>query len=135
MSEILQTGPTEVVVDCHGQKVAVARDRSHTDTGRGWLGVRPEKIFASPKDAEDHSGSNVLTGGKISDVSFVGVSTQYLVAMPWGQELMVFEQNTGQRAPFKNGDEVDLAWSHAHAFLLDAEQDAHAGVMTPEDIE
>jgi spermidine/putrescine transport system ATP-binding protein len=63
------------------------------------------------------------------------VSTQYLVGMPWGQEVMVFEQNTGQRAPFKNGDEVDLAWSHAHAFLLDATQDAHAGVLTPEDIE
>jgi spermidine/putrescine transport system ATP-binding protein len=135
MTEIVQTGSTDVVVDCHGQKVAVARDRSHTDTGRGWLGVRPEKIFASPKDSEDNSGSNVLTGGRISDVSFVGVSTQYLVAMPWNQELMVFEQNTGQRAPFKNGDEVDLAWSHAHAFLLDAEQDAHAGVITPEDIE
>jgi spermidine/putrescine transport system ATP-binding protein len=135
MTDIVQTGPTEVVVDCHGQKVAVVRDRSHTDTGRGWLGVRPEKIFASPKDAEDHAGSNVLTGGRISDVSFVGVSTQYLVAMPWDQELMVFEQNTGQRAPFKNGDEVDLAWSHAHAFLLDAQQDAHAGVITPEEIE
>ncbi len=48
---------------------------------------------------------------------------------------MVFEQNTGQRAPFRNGDEVDLAWSRAHAFLLDAGQDAHAGMITPEDAE
>jgi spermidine/putrescine transport system ATP-binding protein len=134
-SEVIQTGTTEVIVDCQGQKIAVPAERCHTDTGQGWLGVRPEKIFASPKDAEDHSGSNVLTGGRISDVSFVGVSTQYLVAMPWGQELMVFEQNTGQRAPFKNGDDVDLAWSRAHAFLLDADQDAHAGMMTPEDDE
>ena len=66
----------------------------------------------------------MLTGGRVTDVSFVGVSTQYLVAMPWGQELMVFEQNTGQRRLFTNGDEVDLAWSPAHAFLLDADQDA-----------
>jgi len=134
-TELLQTGQTEVVVDCNGQKLAVARDRCHTDSGQGWLGVRPEKIFASPKDSEDHSGANVLRGGRITDVSFIGVSTQYLVAMPWGQELMVFEQNTGQRSPFKNGDEVDLAWSYEHAFLLDADQDASAGMMKPEDSE
>ena len=48
---------------------------------------------------------------------------------------MVFEQNTGQRAPFRNGDDVDLAWSRSHAFLLDAGQDAHAGMTTPEDPE
>jgi spermidine/putrescine transport system ATP-binding protein len=134
-SEVVQSGGAEVVVDAHGQKIAVARDRSHTATGGGWLGIRPEKIFASPRGAEDHSGANVLTGGRISDVSFIGVSTQYLVAMPWGQEIMVFEQNTGQRASFKNGDEVDLAWTHTHAFLLDADQDAHAGMITPEDVE
>jgi spermidine/putrescine transport system ATP-binding protein len=135
MTDVLHSGSEEVIVDCHGQKIAIARDRCHTDSGRGWLGVRPEKIFASAQGVEDHAGSNLLTGGRISDVSFVGVSTQYLVAMPWGQELMVFEQNTGQRSLLKYGDAVDLAWSHAHAFLLDAEQDAHAGVMTPEDEE
>jgi spermidine/putrescine transport system ATP-binding protein len=135
MAELTDASGQAVVVDCHGQKVGVEASRSHTSEGKGWLGVRPEKIFASPAGSEDHTGSNVLTGGRISDVSFVGVSTQYLVAMPWGQELMVFEQNTGQRAPFKNGDEVDLAWSRGHAYLLDAEQDAHAGMMTPEDDE
>jgi spermidine/putrescine transport system ATP-binding protein len=55
--------------------------------------------------------------------------------MPWGQEVMVFEQNTGERKPFRNGDAVDLTWSPEHAFLLDAAQDAHAGTMTPEDAE
>jgi len=48
---------------------------------------------------------------------------------------MVFEQNTGRRAPLKNGDDVDLVWSREHAFLLDASQDAHAGITTPEDME
>jgi spermidine/putrescine transport system ATP-binding protein len=139
-SNLIMTGVTAssdgtVVVDCHGQKVGVDATRSHKTDGRGWLGVRPEKIFASAAGSEDHAGGNVLTGGRVSDVSFVGVSTQYLVAMPWGQEIMVFEQNTGQRAPFRNGDEVDLAWSRTHAFLLDAGQDAHAGMITPEDPE
>jgi spermidine/putrescine transport system ATP-binding protein len=135
MASVLDPHGDAVVVDCHGQKVGVHAGRSHIREGNGWLGVRPEKIFASPAGSEDHDGANVLTGGRITDVSFVGVSTQYLVGMPWGQELMVFEQNTGQRAPFKNGDEVDLAWSRAHAYLLDATQDAQAGIMVPEDSE
>ena len=135
MTSVTGSSDGTVVVDCHGQKVGVDASRSHTTDGRGWLGVRPEKIFASEAGSEDHEGSNVLTGGRITDVSFVGVSTQYLVAMPWGQEVMVFEQNTGRRAPFRNGDEVDLAWSRGHAFLLDAGQDAHAGMISPEDQE
>jgi spermidine/putrescine transport system ATP-binding protein len=135
MTSLIDSSGETVVVDCYGQKVGVHAGRSHVREGRGWLGVRPEKIFASTAGSEDHSGANVLTGGRVSDVSFVGVSTQYLVAMQWGQELMVFEQNTGQRAPLKNGDEVDLAWSRGHAYLLDASQDAHAGMMTPEDAE
>ena len=37
----------------------------------------------------------MLPGGVVTDASFTGVSTQYLVRMPWGQELMVFAQNLG----------------------------------------
>ena len=131
-ASVIDPAGETVVVNCHGQKVGVQAGRSHIRDGQGWMGVRPEKIFVSRAGSEDHSGANVLTGGRVSDVSFVGVSTQYLVAMPWDQELMVFEQNTGQRALLKNGDEVDLAWSREHAFLMDAEQDAKAGVTVPE---
>ena len=135
VTEVLSSSPERVSVDCHGQQLEIDSARSHTDSGRGWLGVRPEKITATARGAEGRNGANLLSGGRVSDVSFVGVSTQYLVAMPWGQELMVFEQNTGHRAQLRNGDEVDLAWAPEHAFLLDARQDAHAGVMTPEDLE
>jgi spermidine/putrescine transport system ATP-binding protein len=125
-----------VVVDCQGQKVEVEVTRSHAEGAQAWLGVRPEKISATPAGGEPSAGSNnVLRGGKVSDVSFVGVSTQYLVAMPWGQELMVFEQNTGRQTLLRYGDDVDLAWSPDHAYLLDADQDAHAGMMTAEDDE
>ena len=64
---------------------------------------------------------------RLRDVSFVGVSTQYLVGMPWGEELMAFEQNTGERRPFAVGDDVELTWLAEHTFLLDSRQDAHAG--------
>ena len=75
----------------------------------------------------------MLRGAVVTDVSFVGVSTQYLARLPWGQELMVFEQNTGARLSFRTGDQVDLHWMPAHTFLLDAAQDATAGVE--EDVE
>jgi spermidine/putrescine transport system ATP-binding protein len=133
--DVIDTATGNVVVDCHGQKVGVVASRSHAGGRNAWLGVRPEKLHAGAAGEGDHAGSNILAGGRITDVSFVGVSTQYLVAMPWGQELMVFEQNTGHRSLFRNGDEVDITWSPDHAFLLDAEQDALAGVMTPEDVE
>ncbi len=71
----------------------------------------------------------MLRAGRVTDVSYIGVSTQYLVAMPWQQELTVFEQNTGARAPLRPGDEVDLHWRREHTFLLDAAQDASAGAQ------
>jgi spermidine/putrescine transport system ATP-binding protein len=135
MTDVIDSSGAEVAVDCQGQKLGVTAARCHAQGRKAWLGIRPEKIFASRENDSERTESNVLTGGRISDVSFIGVSTQYLVAMPWDQELMVFEQNTGRRAPFKNGDAVDLSWSPEHTFLLDADQDAHAGMMTPEDLE
>jgi len=134
-AEVIGASGAEVVVDCHGQKLRLAAARSHTDGRSAWLGVRPEKVLIAEAGTEDQGGVNVLAGGRVTDVSFVGVSTQYLVATPWGQELMVFEQNTGRRPALRNGDEVDLLWAPEHTFLLDADQDAHAGLMTPEDSE
>ncbi|MFY9913639.1 MAG: ABC transporter ATP-binding protein [Nocardioidaceae bacterium] len=130
---VTQTGEYSQI-SCNGQTLAVPSKRDHSGGGKGWLGVRPEKIFVSAPEGEDHGDANVLSNGRVSDVSFVGVSTQYLVRMPWGQELMVFEQNTGQRDRFRPGDEVELAWNPAHSFLLDPDQDAEAGVTREEDL-
>jgi len=138
-TEVVETAGDAITVDCNGQKVSVDSTRSHADGRTAWLGIRPEKIFANTSGPDqghaESNGQNRLTGGRVTDVSFVGVSTQYLVAMPWGQELMVFEQNTGQRPPLPHGTAVDLSWSPTHAFLLDAQQDATAGLMRPEDAE
>ena len=51
-----------------------------------------------------------------------------MVKMPWGQELMVFEQNTGSRRMLPTGTKVDVSWRPEYAFLLDASQDASAGI-------
>jgi spermidine/putrescine transport system ATP-binding protein len=92
-----------------------------------WVGARPEKVYLAQPGVEAEDSSNVLRGGTVTDVSFIGVSTQYLVRMTGGEELTVFEQNTGAREAFRVGEPVDLHWNAAHTFLLDADQDAHAG--------
>jgi spermidine/putrescine transport system ATP-binding protein len=119
-----------VVVDVHGAKVAAPVERARRRQGRVWVGVRPEKVFLAEAGTEGEGGDNTLPGGVVTDVSFIGVSTQYLVRLPWGQELTVFEQNTGAREVFRPGTRVDLHWQPSHTFLLDADQDAHAGDET-----
>ena len=119
-----------VKVDMEGTLVSIPSSRSHVKAGSkfGWVGIRPEKVLiGGPGDPIDAPG-NSIPGGVVTDVSFVGVSTQYLVRMPWGQELQVFEQNTGRRRLFSVGETVDMSWRPEYAFLLDHEQDAAAGV-------
>jgi len=106
--------------------VVLPRSRTTSTASELLVGVRPEKIRISTDGAVIEDGHNVLTGGMVSDASFTGVSTQYLVRMPWEQEVMVFAQNVGvevQRA----GTKVSLSWVPAHTFGLDAAQDMHAG--------
>lgn len=132
--KVLERSPDSVLIDVHGSKLVAPAERAQSSEGDVWVGVRPEKVFLAAADSETDDGSNLLAGGRVSDVSFVGVSTQYLVRMPWGQELMVFEQNTGARQSFRPGERVDLHWMPTHTFLLDASQDAAAGVEREEDL-
>ena len=127
-AEVIGRDGHDLVVDAHGSKLGAPESRARRTDGTVWVGVRPEKVFLASAGSEGREGSdNLLPGGVVSDVSFIGVSTQYLVRMPWGQELTVFEQNSGAREGFRVADLVDLHWTAAHTFLLDADQDAHAG--------
>ncbi|WP_436700330.1 ABC transporter ATP-binding protein [Nocardioides sp. BYT-33-1] len=118
-----------VRVDMHGTQVSIPADRAHVHSGAGWVGIRPEKVLVAPVGEPIDAPGNHMTGGVITDVSFVGVSTQYLVMMPWGQELMSFEQNTGRRPVLATGTKVDVSWRPEFAFLLPASQDVNAGVV------
>ena len=118
-----------VTVDMHGITVSIPVDRTHAPGDSGWIGIRPEKVLIGDVGEALDAPGNTIPGGVVSDVSFVGVSTQYLVRMPWGQELQVFSQNTGRTRIFSVGDEVELSWRPEYAFLLDAAQDASAGAQ------
>ena len=126
-AEVVGRDGDSIVVDAHGSRLDAPASRARRTQGTVWVGVRPEKVFLARTGSESSDGTNQLGGGRVSDVSFIGVSTQYLVRMPWGEELTVFEQNSGARDGFRVGDQVDLHWTPAHTFLLDADQDAHAG--------
>jgi spermidine/putrescine transport system ATP-binding protein len=126
--EVTGSDGDDLIVAVQGTKISVPRSRAAQDTGAVWVGIRPEKVLVTRAGADAGPGASLLTGAVITDASFIGVSTQYLARMPWGQELMAFEQNTGAREQFRVGDAVDLRWVPDHTFLLDAHQDALAGV-------
>jgi spermidine/putrescine transport system ATP-binding protein len=128
--DVVGSGGAGLVVEVAGARIAAEPSRAAVADGRVWVGVRPEKVFLAGGSAAPEPGVNALSGGVVSDVGFVGVSTEYLVRMPWGQELSVFEQNTGARPRFAPGSPVELRWQPAHTFLLDHDQDARAGVET-----
>jgi spermidine/putrescine transport system ATP-binding protein len=128
---ITGTDGERLLVDVAGSRVGVDRKHVAVQQGPVWLGVRPEKIDIAAAGSPSAQATNTLAGGVVTDVAFVGVSTQYLVRMPWQQELVVFAQNAGGNRRLARGEAVDLHWHPAHAFVLDPQQDAHAGLVRP----
>jgi spermidine/putrescine transport system ATP-binding protein len=121
------------VVDLYGQKTKVLKSRTHSKTNSVLYAIRPEKLRI---DTDGHTRpGNVFKGGHITDVSYIGVSTQYQVEMPWKQEIMVFEQNDDGIPPLDKGDEVTLTWEPAFSFALDGSQDATAGSEVNPEVE
>ena len=111
----------EVLVKAHESLLRVEADHVPAQCTEIWLGVRPEKLRLG-----EHGGPNRLEG-QVTDVSFSGVATQYLVRMPWGQEMTVVQQNDGSGRA-RQGDDVTVSWAAEHGFALDAAQAADAGV-------
>jgi spermidine/putrescine transport system ATP-binding protein len=114
-----------IVADLYGQKISLPKHRSHAVDNSIYAGIRPEKFRISLLTTP--VSGNVLSGGRIEDVSYIGVSTQYQVAMPWGQELIVFEQNDDGVAPFNKGDAVNISWEPIFTFALRGDEDVTAG--------
>ncbi len=131
--EISERSGEHAFVSVHGNRVGVPQSRVHSSGDQVHVGVRPEKLrIQFVEGAEVRDGENRLEA-TISDESFIGVSTQYLVDTDWGQELTVFAQNTGRDARLVPGARVLLTWSPEHTFALDAAQSIDAGVVIDED--
>ena len=114
-----------LVVRIPGGEVRVPVARAADTTGGLIVGVRPEKLRIEYEPAENVN----RVRGQVIDVSFTGVSTQYLVETPWDPERPVtcFEQNDDGRPEVFVGDNVSLVWEYAFTFGLDGDDDLEAG--------
>ncbi|MEV1332308.1 ABC transporter ATP-binding protein [Micromonospora costi] len=119
-AEAAGTAGDEVPVTAHGARYSVPADRARVDRGPAHLGVRPEKLHLVGSADQVPAGHQHLAG-VISDASYVGVSTQYLLRTPWGSELSVFAANSGATQRFAVGAEAVAHWDPRHAFLLPRE--------------
>ncbi|MFE3143158.1 ABC transporter ATP-binding protein [Streptomyces scopuliridis] len=133
-AEIAEIHGDEVVVTTGGAKLRLPAARCSAPTasgGRLLVGIRPEKISLTHADDAGTipDGRNRITG-RITDSSFIGVSTQYVIDSPVCPEFEVYAQNIERDSRLSPGAEVVLHWNPAHSFGLDAAQDIDAGIET-----
>ncbi|MER6849377.1 ABC transporter ATP-binding protein [Streptomyces flaveolus] len=130
-AEVVSTGGDDIAVKAAGDKLVLPRARCSAPAqagGKVLVGVRPEKISLTHADDAGSipEGRNRITG-KISNTSFIGVSTQYVVDCAACPEFEVYAQNIDRDARLAPGADVVLHWNPAHTFGLDASQSVHAG--------
>ncbi|MDC1474177.1 MAG: ABC transporter ATP-binding protein [Candidatus Nanopelagicales bacterium] len=113
------TSPGMIEVRANGIKFLVPTTRNSAPGDEVIVGIRPEKmtVLDSVDREKVPSGNNTLEG-TVVDVSYAGVSTQYLITLAWGQNITVFEQNVvvGDRSSV--GDRVLVHWLPEHTFGL-----------------
>ncbi|GGO02465.1 polyamine-transporting ATPase [Micromonospora parathelypteridis] len=115
--EAAGTAGGEVAVTAHGARFSVPAGRARADRGPVHLGVRPEKLHLVGSADQVPAGHQHVTG-VVTDASYVGVSTQYLLRAGWGTELSVFVANSGAAVRTPVGSEAVACWDPRHAFLL-----------------
>lgn len=108
-----------ITASSHGLTFLVPASRNSATSDDLIVGVRPEKITILDKVDEGRvpERHNRLDG-TVTDVSYTGVSTQYLVRTAWDQELTVFEQNSVVGDRCEVGDPVVMHWAIEHTFGL-----------------
>ena len=103
-----------------GTAVRVPRGLVDGQAGPVAIGVRPEKIRLAETSASVPAAHNRLTG-TIADASYLGVSTQYIVALPDGHRVTVYEQNVERATKaelWSRGEQVQLSWLPEHSFVV-----------------
>ena len=116
--DVTSTSASSMIVDIAGRKIEVPRERAQRHAGEVTIGVRPEKLMLHTTAPKAAPGTNVVGPGRVTDVSFSGVSTQYQVAVPGLGSLVVFAQNMVFGPVVTTGAEVWLTWTTDHGFGL-----------------
>ena len=107
-----------LLVETHGVALRLpAANRPATTTNDLLVGVRPEKLHMAAAGAQLPASHNKLQA-TVTDSSFMGVSTQYVVRTAWQQELTVFTQNLGVDGMRARDTAVQLHWDPQHTFAV-----------------
>jgi spermidine/putrescine transport system ATP-binding protein len=107
----------DLMLTAHGERFAAPSTRARVSEGPVWLGVRPEKVrLAEPGESPPANHNRVR--GVLTDTCYAGVSTEYLLKTPWGQEMSVFSANASAGGPLQPGTEVVAHWYPSHSFVL-----------------
>lgn len=117
--EVVGTTSTSITVGIEGVKIVVPKARAQRHAGEVTVGIRPEKLHLLTEEPKIETGTNVLGPGRVIDVSFSGVSTQYIVAIPGVGTVVVFSQNLGFGPVIADGAEVWVSWQVDHGFGLE----------------
>ncbi len=119
--DVVETTSTSITVGVEGVKIVVPKSRAQRHVGEVTVGIRPEKLHLLTEQPKIESGMNMLGPGRVIDVSFSGVSTQYIVAIPGVGTVIVFSQNLGFGPVVGEGAEVWVSWQVDHGFGLEDE--------------
>jgi spermidine/putrescine transport system ATP-binding protein len=118
--KVLSRGTDVATVETPDGTISVPCDRMAEDAGDAVrIGVRPEKIELVPLADGTPPGHNALRG-TVTVASFLGVSIQYIVTAPGGEELTVYAPNRDGQQPraLGVGQEVLLTWDPQHTFVV-----------------
>ena len=108
-----------LIVRANGVAFSLLQSRNSAVGDEIIVGIRPEKMtILDLVDAHLVPAGHNSLEGRVTDVSYTGVSTQYVVETPWGQNVTVFEQNVIVGDRCNVGDPVILHWSPDHTFGL-----------------
>ena len=99
----------------------IAGEAAQAITGRSdTFAVRPEKIRMNPIH-EQASAGQLWADGTVSEVIYLGMYTRYVVALDYGCELTVVQQNlatTSMDVLATRGQRVRLSWEHIYNRVL-----------------
>jgi spermidine/putrescine transport system ATP-binding protein len=103
-------GPGErIIVPVNGSRIAAGATLE--------LSVRPEKINMSL--SEPAAGDRSVVRGRVTEVVYLGTSTNYNVTTSTGAEIVVFGQNASNAEDIAaRGDTVFLSWNPQHSYPI-----------------
>ena len=98
------------------QIIVPVQDRAVSEGSRLELTVRPEKIDLT---TERPAGEGCALRGTVTEVVYLGTSTNFSVTTPAGADVVVFQQNSASAGNVAaRGDSVWLSWNPQHSYPI-----------------